>query len=440
MSLSVPLPIVAIIGRPNVGKSTLFNRLVKTHQAIVDDTPGITRDRLYRECSWNGVDFMLVDTGGLLVGADDILEAKVTAQARVAIDQADLIVFLIDSQVGALEEDLKIARDLKRVSKKVIIAPNKVDSMEQEAPATEFYSLGFKSLIPVSAANGLNTGDLLDEITANLPKGGQEEEDVDIRVAIVGRPNVGKSSLVNTMTGKNVTIVADLPGTTRDAIDTKCEANGKRYLLIDTAGLKKKTSYKDQLEFYTALRTLRALGRCDIAVLLIDSLDGLVGNDLKIANEAMDLHKGLIFVYNKWDIAEKDPKSVDKISKALAEKVPEYSHVPILFISALTGLRVNRVWEKIDEVSLERKKRVETSELNKFITAVVAKQPPAARRGKFIKIYYATQAEGDPPTFIFFSNHPELLDTSYKRYIENNMRATFGFDGVPLKMVFKRRK
>ncbi len=436
----MPLPIVAIIGRPNVGKSTLFNRLVKTHQAIVDDTPGITRDRLYRECSWNGVDFMLVDTGGLLVGADDILEAKVTAQARVAIDQADLIVFLIDSQVGALEEDLKIARDLKRVSKKVIIAPNKVDSMEQEAPATEFYSLGFKSLIPVSAANGLNTGDLLDEITANLPKGGQEEEDVDIRVAIVGRPNVGKSSLVNTMTGKNVTIVADLPGTTRDAIDTKCEANGKRYLLIDTAGLKKKTSYKDQLEFYTALRTLRALGRCDIAVLLIDSLDGLVGNDLKIANEAMDLHKGLIFVYNKWDIAEKDPKSVDKISKALAEKVPEYSHVPILFISALTGLRVNRVWEKIDEVSLERKKRVETSELNKFITAVVAKQPPAARRGKFIKIYYATQAEGDPPTFIFFSNHPELLDTSYKRYIENNMRATFGFDGVPLKMVFKRRK
>ncbi len=436
----MPLPIVAIIGRPNVGKSTLFNRLVQTHQAIVDDTPGITRDRLYRQCSWNGVEFMLVDTGGLLVGADDVLEAKVSEQARVAIDQADLIVFLIDAQVGALEEDLKIAHDLKRVSKKVIIAPNKVDAMEQEASATEFYSLGFESLIPVSAANGLNTGDLLDEITANLPKGGEEEEDADIRVAIVGRPNVGKSSLVNYMTGKNVTIVADLPGTTRDAIDTKCDLGGKRYLLIDTAGLKKKTSYKDQLEFYTSLRTLRAIGRCDITVLLIDSLDGMVGNDLKIANEAADLLKGLIFVFNKWDIAEKDDKTVDKICKAVAEKVPEFSHVPILFISALTGLRVNKVWDAINEVALERKKRVETSELNKFITGLVERKPPPARRGKFIKIYYVTQAEGDPPTFIFFSNYPELIDTSYKRYIENNMRAAYGFNGVPLKMVFKRRK
>lgn len=436
----MPLPIVAIIGRPNVGKSTLFNRLVKTHQAIVDDTPGITRDRLYRQCSWNGVEFMLVDTGGLLVGADDVLEAKVSEQARVAIDQADLIVFLIDSQVGALEEDLKIARDLKRVSKKVIIAPNKVDAMEQEAPATEFYSLGFESLIPVSAANGLNTGDLLDEITANLPKGGEEEEDADIRVAIVGRPNVGKSSLINAMTGKNVTIVADLPGTTRDAIDTRCEIDGVRYLMIDTAGLKKKTSYKDQLEFYTSLRTLRAIGRCDIAVLLIDSLDGMVGNDLKIANETSDLLKGLIFAFNKWDIAEKDAKTVDKIIKAVAEKVPEFSHVPVLFISALTGLRVNKVWEAINEVTHERKKRVDTSELNKLITGLVERKPPPARRGKFIKIYYVTQAEGDPPTFIFFSNHPELLDTSYKRYLENNMRAAYGFNGVPLKMIFKRRK
>ena len=436
----MPLPIVAIIGRPNVGKSTLFNRLVKTHQAIVDDTPGITRDRLYRQCNWNGVDFMLVDTGGLLVGADDVLEAAVTAQARVAIDQADLIVFLIDSKVGAMEEDLKIARDLKRISKKVIIAPNKVDDVGQESAAMEFYSLGFTSLVPVSAANGLNTGDLLDEITAHLPRDGEDEATEDIRVAVVGRPNVGKSSLVNAMTGKNVTIVADLPGTTRDAIDTKCVIDGTKYLLIDTAGLKKKTSYKDQLEFYTSLRTLRAVGRCDIAVLVIDSIDGLVSNDLKIANETADLHKGLILAYNKWDIAEKDEKSVDQIRKAVAEKAPDFAHVPILFISALTGQRVNKVWETIYAVALERKKRIDTAELNKFIIGLIERKPPAAKRGRFIKIYYVTQAEGDPPTFIFFTNFPELIDDSYKRYLQNRMRETYGFNGVPLKMIFKRRK
>jgi len=436
----MPLPIVAIIGRPNVGKSTLFNRLVKTHQAIVDDRPGITRDRLYRECSWNGLDFMLVDTGGLLVGADDVLEALVTEQARVAIDQADLILFMIDSRVGALEDDLKIARDLKRSGKKVIIVPNKVDNPDQEAAASEFYELGFEAMIPVSAINGLNTGDLLDAIVAQLPTGGTDEYREDIRVAIVGRPNVGKSSLINAMTGKNVTIVADLPGTTRDAIDTRCEVDGHKYMLIDTAGIKKKASYKDQLEYYTALRTLKAVGRCDIAVVLIDSVEGLVVGDLKIATEAADLFKGIIFAYNKWDKVDKDDLTADKIRKAVAERAVSLSYVPVLFISALTGQRVDRVWQTIVEVYYERRKRIDTSELNKFITEVVERKPPPARQGKYIKIYYVTQAEGEPPTFVFFCSHPDLIEQSYLRYLENNIRSRYGFTGAPIKMVFKARK
>lgn len=433
------LPIVAIIGRPNVGKSTLFNRLVKTRQAIVDSTPGITRDRLYRQCSWNGVEFMLVDTGGLLVGADEVLEAKVTEQARIAVDQADVVVFLLDSKVGALEEDLRIARDLKRSAKKVIIAPNKIDDPSHEAAASEFHALGFKMVIAVSALNGLNIGDLLDAIVENLPSGREDEFHEDIRVAIVGRPNVGKSSLVNAMTGENVTIVADLPGTTRDAIDTRYELNGCRYVLIDTAGLKKKNKYKDQLEYYTTLRTLRAIARCDITVIVIDSIDGLVTGDLRIANEAAELFRGITFAFNKWDAVEKDQLTADRLRRAVAEKAPSFSYVPVLFISALTGQRVSRVWESIHKISLERKKRIPTSELNKFVERIIERRPPPARKGKFIKVYYITQPEGDPPTFIFFCNHPKLIDKSYIRYLENRIREGYGFEGTPIKLIFKHK-
>ena len=433
------LPIVAIIGRPNVGKSTLFNRLVKTRQAIVDGAPGITRDRLYRQCSWNGVDFMLVDTGGLLVGADEVLEAKVTEQARIAVDQADVVVFLLDSKVGAMEDDLCIARDLKRSHKNVIIAPNKVDDPSQEARASELHSLGFDAVIAVSALNGLNIGDLLDAIVENLPSGREDEFHEDIRVAIVGRPNVGKSSLVNAMTGENVTIVADLPGTTRDAIDTRYELNGCRYVLIDTAGLKKKNKYKDQLEYYTTLRTLRAIARCDITVIVIDSIDGLVTGDLRIANEAAELFRGITFAFNKWDAVEKDQLTADRLRRAVAEKAPSFSYVPVLFISALTGQRVSRIWESIHKISLERKKRIPTSELNKFVKEIIERRPPPARRGKFINVYYITQAEGDPPTFIFFCNHPKLIDKSYKRYLENRIREGYGFEGTPIKLIFKHK-
>lgn len=434
------IPLVAIIGRPNVGKSTLFNRLVKSNQAIVDDTPGITRDRLYRQCAWNGVDFMLVDTGGLLVGADEALEALVSEQARVAMDQADLILFMIDSRVGILEDDLRIARDLKKAGKNVIIVSNKVDDPSQEFASSEFYSLGFAELVPVSALNGLNSGELLDSIVAKIPGSEHDEAQGETRVAIVGRPNVGKSSLVNAMIGREVAIVADLPGTTRDSIDTSCRFENVEYLLIDTAGLKKKSVYKDQLTYYTALRTLRAISRCDIAVVVIDAIDGLVTGDLKIANEAADLYKGLVFAYNKWDLAKKDDRTAEEIRRAAAEKAPSFAHVPMLFISALTGLRVVKVWQTVREISAERKKRVDTSELNRFLEKMTERRPPSARQGKMVRIYYATQAEDEPPTFVFFSNYPKLIDSSYARYLENRIRETFGFNGVPIKLIFRRRK
>jgi GTP-binding protein len=434
------LPVVAIIGRPNVGKSTLFNRLVRTHQAIVDDTPGITRDRLYRRCSWNGVDFMLVDTGGLLVGADDVLEVKVTEQARIAVEQADVVIFIVDSRVGVLEDDIRIARELKRARKKVIVAPNKIDNPDQEPLAAESHSLGFESSVPISALNGLNTGDLLDEVVSHIPAAGEDEFVEDIRVAIVGRPNVGKSSLVNALTGTDVAIVADLPGTTRDAIDSRYEIDGRKYVLIDTAGLKKKNIYKNQLEYYTTLRTMKALGRCDIAVLVIDSNDGLVAGDLRIASQAAGLGKGIVFAFNKWDMVEKDEFTADRLRRAIAEKAPSFSYVPVLFVSALTGQRVLKIWNVLHEISLQRKKRIPTAELNKFVQDIVERKPPPAKSGKFIKIFYVTQPDGDPPAFLFFCNYPKLIDKPYIRYMENRIRDNYGFEGTPIKMVFKQRK
>jgi GTPase len=435
------VPIIAIIGRPNVGKSTLFNRLIKRPQAIVDDTPGITRDRLYRPSTWNGVEFMLVDTGGLHIGAiEDPLAQKVTDQAKIAIEQADVIVFLLDAKVGVQDEDTRIARDLKRSGKRVIVAPNKVDSAKDELEAHEFYSLGIGDVFPISAANGRNIGDLLDAMVEGLSKEPVDESSEDIKVAIVGRPNVGKSSLINTMTGRNVTIVAPLPGTTRDAIDTRFEANGDKFLLIDTAGLKKKNIYKDDLEFYTSLRTMRAISRADIAVLVIDAIDNLVVGDLRIATEAAELYKGLIFVVNKWDIFEKEEYSADLIRKAIKDRAPLFSYVPVLFISAKTGLRVHKVLETIKMVDEERKKRIPTAELNAFIGNLVENNPPPAKGGRFIKIFYVTQAEGEPPTFICFSNHAKYIETSYVRFLENRIRERYGFIGTTLKIIFKSRK
>jgi GTP-binding protein len=433
------LPIVAIIGRPNVGKSTLFNRLIRRQQAIVDNVPGVTRDRLYVSTTWNGVDFMLTDTGGLLVGTADPLAQQVTEQAKIAIEQADIIVFMLDAKVGLQDEDLRIARNLKRSPKRVIIAPNKVDSAKDEPDASEFYSLGIKDVYFISAINGRNIGDLLDGIVRDLPRSMVEEPTKDIKVAIVGRPNVGKSSLINAMTGRNIAIVAPLPGTTRDAIDTRVEHEGSHFLLIDTAGLKKKNIYKDNLEFYTSLRTVRALTRADIAVLVIDSLDNLVVGDLRIASEAAELFKGLIFAVNKWDLFEKDENSADLIRKAIVERAPLFYYVPILFISAKSGLRVHKVWETIEQVNDERKKRIPTAELNEFIGKMVENNPPPAKAGRFIKIYYVTQAEGEPPTFIFFSNHAKYIETPYIRFLENRIRDRYGFVGTPLKMIFKAK-
>ena len=436
----MPLPIVAIIGRPNVGKSTLFNRMMKTQIAIVDDTPGITRDRLYRQCTWNGVDFMLVDTGGLLVGSADPLGNQVTEQAKIAIEQADTIIFMLDAKVGVQEEDVIIARDLKRSGKDVIIAPNKVDERKDEPSAADFYSLGFKSLIPISSQTGRNVGDLLDSIVKGLPKTIQEKPSDDIKIAIVGRPNVGKSSLVNALTGENITIVSELPGTTRDAIDTSFELDGCRYLLVDTAGLRRKQHYDNQVEFYSALRTLRALDRADICVLVIDAEQGLVTGDIKIADDAAKLFKGLIFAVNKWDTVEKDASSADQWIEAMNRKAPMFTYVPVLFISAKTGQRVHKLWDSIHKVSLERKKRIPTAELNSLFEKLIERRPPPAKQGRHIKIYYVTQSQGDPPTFILFTNQPKLIDNSYLRYLENQIRDKYTFEGASIRILLKHRK
>jgi GTPase len=435
----VTMPIIAIVGRPNVGKSTLFNRLIKHQYAIVDDMPGVTRDRLYRPTSWNGVDFMLVDTGGLHVGDDDPLAIKVTEQAKIAIEQADVIILLLDAKAGLQDEDIRIARDLKRSGKKVLIAPNKADDTKDEIETGEFYALGFGEIYPISSANGRNIGELLDAMVEGLPKTGEEESEGDIKVAIVGRPNVGKSSLINNMTGRNITIVAPIPGTTRDSIDTRAEFNGNNYLLIDTAGLKKKNIYKDNLEFYTTLRTLKSISRCDIAVVVIDSLEGLVVGDLRIASEAAEQLKGVIFAVNKWDAFEKDETTADKLRVIIAEKAPLLAWVPILFISALSGLRVHKVWETIEKVAAERKRRVPTAGLNAFIKKLTESNPPPATGGRMIRILYVTQPEDNPPTFIFFSNHPKYFETAYIRFLENRIREKYGFQGTPLKMIFKAK-
>ncbi len=373
------------------------------------------------------------------MGSDDVLAVKVTEQAKIAMEQADVIVYMIDAKVGALEDDLRIIRDMRKSNRKVILVPNKVDDPDREYETSEFYSLGFETMIPVSALNGLNCGDLLDAIVEDLPRGEPDLATDETRVAIVGRPNVGKSSLLNAMTGDKITIVADLPGTTRDAIDTRFEMKGRKYVLIDTAGLKKKKIYKNQLEYYTMLRTVRAISRCDIAVVVVDSVDGLVAGDLRIAADTVELYKGLIFAFNKWDIVEKDQLTADKLRKAVHQKIRTLSYAPVLFISALTGQRVVKVWESIEKISAERKKRVPTSELNNFVQEMIERRPPPAKKGKFIKIYYVTQPEGDPPTFIFFCNYPKLIENHYIRYLENRIRETYGFLGTPIKMVFKLR-
>lgn len=436
----MPTSIVAIIGRPNVGKSTLFNRLLKKRIAVVDDQPGITRDRNYAFTTWNKKEFYLVDTGGYVPSSTNEIEKLIKAQAEIAISEADLVVLVVDARLGALSLDLEIAEKLKKTDKKVILAANKVDNPKDESDIYQLARLGLGDPMPVSALNGTNIGDLLDEIISNLPEDlpGKEKQE-GIKVAVIGRPNVGKSSFVNVLLGKERHIVSDAPGTTRDAIDTEVEVDGKRFTLIDTAGLRRKSKVTEGLEYFTTLRTLRSIERCDVALILIEGPEGLIKQDMKIIGQVNDLRRGMVLGVNKWDLVEKDDKTADIYSKELKKKAPMLRFVPVIYISAKTGQRTKTTMELISRVYAEGQRRIETSELNDKLGRDIKARAPAAVKGKHIKIYYATQTGIQPPTFVFFCNYPELLKKPYLRYLENKIREHFGFLGAPIRLKVKKR-
>ena len=435
------LPVVAIIGRPNVGKSTFFNRIIKDRLAVTDDMPGVTRDRLYRTMEWTGRYFVAVDTGGFLPRSHELFDQKVREQAEIAIQEADLVLFMVDSKVGPMEIDREIAKMLLKLKKPTLLIANKSDNETLQLDANAFYSLGLGEPFPVSSTDGFNVGNVLDEIVARLPDVTEETpfKPDAIRVAVIGRPNVGKSSIVNKMLGDDRLIVTDIAGTTRDSVDTFLEYNGQDFVMIDTAGLRRQARVKDNLEMYTALRSIRSLQRADVAIVLAEAPNGITNQDVKIIEQAEEARKAIVLVVNKWDLVEKDTHTVDQFTQTFKEKVRTMSYIPLVFVSALTGQRVTKVLDKVIEVYNDRQKRIPTAELNNFLEAAVEERHPPAHRGVHIKFYYVTQTEIAPPTFVFFANYPEEIDITYIRYLENKLRERFGFIGNALRMKFNPR-
>lgn len=435
-------PIVAVVGRPNVGKSTLFNALSGTNLAIVKDTPGITRDRLYADVSWLDKNFTLIDTGGIEPESKDVILSQMREQAQIAIDTADVILFITDVKQGLTDNDAKVADMLRRSSKPVLLVVNKVDSFEKMmVDVYEFYNLGIGDPYPISAANRLGIGDLLDEVVAKFPENaGNEDEDDRPRIAIVGKPNVGKSSIINRLLGENRLIVSDIAGTTRDAIDTEVTRNGRDYVFIDTAGLRRKNKIKEELEKYMIIRTVGAVERADIVVLVINAEEGVTEQDAKIAGIAHDRGKGVIIVVNKWDLIEKNDKTMNEHSKKIREVLSYMPYAEIMYVSALTGQRLIKLYDMIDMVIDSQSLRVQTGVLNEIMTEAVALQQPPTDKGKRLKLYYITQVGVKPPTFVIFVNDKELMHFSYTRYIENKIRDSFGFRGTPLKFIIRERK
>ncbi|MBP3603566.1 MAG: ribosome biogenesis GTPase Der [Lachnospiraceae bacterium] len=435
-------PIVAVVGRPNVGKSTLFNALAGERISIVKDTPGITRDRIYADVNWLNHSFTLIDTGGIEPDSRDVILSQMREQAEIAINTADVIMFMVDVRQGLQDADAKVADMLRRSHKPVVLVVNKVDNFEKYmADVYEFYNLGIGEPFPISAANQLGVGDMLDEVTSHF---GEEslfdEEDECIRVAIVGKPNVGKSSLINKMLGENRLIVSDIAGTTRDAVDTPVTHNGKEYVFIDTAGLRRKNKIKEELERFMIVRTVSAVERADIVILLIDAIEGVTEQDAKIAGIAHERGKAVIIAVNKWDAIEKDNKTVNQYTAKIREILSYMPYAEITFISAATGQRINKLYELIDMVAENHAMRVSTGVLNEIMAEAVAMQQPPSDKGKRLRLYYITQAAVKPPTFVIFVNDKELMHFSYTRYIENQIREAFGFKGTPLKFIIRERK
>ncbi|MCI8514874.1 MAG: ribosome biogenesis GTPase Der [Lachnospiraceae bacterium] len=435
-------PIVAIVGRPNVGKSTLFNVLAGSKISIVKDTPGVTRDRIYADCTWLDRSFTLIDTGGIEPESRDVLLSRMREQAEIAIRTADVILFVTDVRQGLTDSDGKVADLLRRSKKPVILTVNKVDSFAKFMPDVyEFYNLGIGEPMPVSAASQMGLGDLLDEVIRHFPGNAAAEDDDDRpRVAIVGKPNVGKSSIINRLLGEDRVIVSDIAGTTRDAIDTAIKRNGREYVFIDTAGLRRKSKIKEELERYSIIRTVTAVERADVVLIVIDAEEGVTEQDAKIAGIAHERGKGILIVVNKWDLVEKDTGTVNTYTKKIREILSFMPYAPVLFVSAETGQRLPKLFEHIDVIIENQNLRVSTGVLNEILTEAVALQQPPSDRGRRLKIYYMTQVAVKPPTFVVFVNDKELMHFSYTRYLENQVRKAFGFYGTSLKFITRERK
>lgn len=435
-------PIVAIVGRPNVGKSTLFNALAGQRISIVKDTPGVTRDRIYADVTWLDKSFTMVDTGGIEPESGDIILSRMKDQAQMAIDTADVILFVVDVRQGLVDSDYHVADMLRRSHKPILLVVNKVDNFEKFMPDVyEFYNLGLGDPIPISGASRLGIGDMLDEVIAHFtPEQLEEEEDDRPRVAIIGKPNVGKSSIINKLLGEERVIVSDIAGTTRDAIDTPVVRNGREYVFIDTAGLRRKSKIKEEIERFSIIRTVSAVERCDVAVLVIDASEGVTEQDAKIAGIAHERGKGVIIAVNKWDKIEKDDKTMNKFTEDIRRTLAYMPYAEMIFISAHTGQRLPKLFDLIDMVIENQTLRIQTGVLNEILTEAVAMKQPPSDKGKRLRIYYMTQVSVKPPTFVMFINDKELMHFSYTRYIENQIRNTFGFRGTPIRFIARERK
>jgi GTPase len=431
--------IVAIVGRPNVGKSTLFNRLTDSRKAIVDSVAGVTRDRHYGKSEWNGLEFSLIDTGGYIKGSEDVFESEIRKQVQLAIDEANVILFVVDVTEGVSDDDKTVANLLRKSNKKVLLVTNKVDNGERQALAGEFYSLGLGEVYNISAISGSGTGELLDDVVKALDKDVVFEE-LDIpKFAIVGRPNVGKSSIVNALLGKEQNIVTSIAGTTRDSINTRYTAFGHDFLLIDTAGIRKKSKVEEDIEFYSVMRSIRAIENCDVCLLLIDATMGMESQDLNIFHLAETNSKGIVIVVNKWDLVEKTTNSTKEYEEKIRERIAPFKDVPIVFTSALTKQRVLKAIEVAEKVNENRTKEIKTRELNDVMLAIIEQHPPAAIKGKHVKVKFINQLPTHAPTFAFYCNLPQYVTESYVRFLENRLRENFDFTGVPVKL-FMRKK
>lgn len=432
-------PLVAVVGRPNVGKSTFFNMVVGRRVSIVEDTPGVTRDRIYAEAEWRGIPFALIDTGGIEPDSEEVIPSQMRAQAEIAMDVADVILFMVDGRAGVTPADREVAQMLRRTGKPVVLAVNKVDTKDVPADFYDFYELGLSEPMALSSTNQLGTGDILDELVAHFPEGSGEDEEEQVKIAVIGKPNVGKSSLVNELLGENRVIVSEIAGTTRDSIDSPFERDGVSYVLIDTAGIRRKSKVTEDIERYSVIRAIAAIERCDVCLLMVDAREGITEQDKKIAGVAHEAGKGIVVLVNKWDLVEKETNTMKEMQKTMDRELAFMSYAPSLFISVKERQRTDKILDLVHTVAENRAMRISTGQLNSLIADATMLKPPPSDKGKRLKIYYATQVAVKPPLFSFQINSRDLMHFSYARYLENRIRDCYGFAGTSIKFVFREK-